>query len=76
MMVIAYNRAIEWRVNVAKKKFTICCNVEKASGYQIFEVLAKDSDEALRIFKSRGGTFVDEEIEITSLGEPEIVESE
>ncbi len=48
--------------------------VEKASGWQEYRVTAESPKEAIKAFQKGEAEFVHEEIEVTSLGEPEILE--
>lgn len=59
-----------------KKKFEIVCDVEKAKGWQCWTVHAFDKNDALRRFNSGDGEFEEEEIEVISLGDPEVTEIE
>ncbi len=57
-----------------KKRWSIVCSVEHASGWQLWEVEAKDAKEALELHKKGKSEFIEEEVEVQSLGEPEISE--
>jgi hypothetical protein len=48
-------------------KYRITVPVKCVSGYQIFDVEAKDEDEAMELFNGGEGEFVDEELEVTDL---------
>ena len=57
-------------------RFRITCAVEKAEGQQTWVVNAKNEKEALGKHEAGRSEFEGEEIEITSLGPPEIEEIE
>lgn len=51
-------------------KFRVTTSVQSAQGNQVWEVEAKDEAEAKKVFDRGEATFVAEEIEVTSIGEP------
>lgn len=53
-------------------RYTIVCSVAAASGWQEYTVDAETEEEALAKFEKKGGTFVDEEVLVDDLGEPEV----
>ncbi len=55
-------------------KWLITVRVEKAEGWQQFTVEAANEKEAARKFKSGEGEFVDQEVEVTKIGEPDVEE--
>lgn len=55
------------------KKYILSTAIENASGIQRWTVDANSPEAALKIFKAHGGEFLDEEIEVTSLCEPEVI---
>lgn len=52
--------------------YRIICDVKSVSGTQQFLVNATDETEARRKFKDGSAEFESEEIEVLSLGDPEI----
>lgn len=58
------------------KTFRFRCAVREAHGWQEFTVHAANAREATLIFKNGGGEFLDEEVEVTALEEPELVGEE
>ncbi len=54
-------------------RYEIQCDVLRARGWQIFSVLAEDEEDALERFANGESAFVDEEIEVTDIGNPEIL---
>lgn len=58
------------------KSFTIACSVNRVQGHQYFIVDAKTRDEAIKKFKAGESKFDYEEIEVTELGEPEVIEDD
>jgi hypothetical protein len=55
------------------KEYFLEVPIKSASGYQSFKVRAISEAEALAKFKSEGGEWTHEDIEVTSLGEPVVV---
>lgn len=55
------------------KLFTLSVPVVHAVGFQVYEIKALDAEDAIQRFKDGGGEYVDEEIEVQSVGEPEII---
>lgn len=55
------------------KKYQIQTVVEAASGTQLWSVVAESEAEALAKFKQGLGEFVEEEVEVTQLGEPHVI---
>lgn len=56
-------------------KYVIRCPIEAARGHQWWEVEASDPKDALAKHEAGKSDFVDEEVEVTGLGKPEIEES-
>ena len=54
------------------KRFTVKIDVESANGWQLFDVMAANEDDAIERFKSGEGDFLEEYIEVTAIGDPEI----
>lgn len=57
-----------------KKKYTVTRPVTSATGNQYWTVEASSEKEAMKLVKEGKGVFLDEELEVTNLGDPEIVE--
>lgn len=54
------------------KKYQIVVPVEQAHGHQIWEVEAESREDALKKYKEGQGEIVADEVEVTSLCEPEL----
>lgn len=52
------------------KTYYITCPIDLAEGNQVFTVKAESEAEALAIFKSSGGEWHSEEVEVVKLGQP------
>lgn len=57
-----------------KKSYLISTNVENASGWQYWRVEATSREEAIELHKKGESEFEWEEVEVTDLGEPEVIE--
>lgn len=57
-----------------KKSYLICTPVVRASGTQHWRVTASSPEEALEKHRRGQSDFEFEEVEVTALGEPEIIE--
>lgn len=55
------------------KRFLIGVDITAAEGTQTFYVDAETEEEALEVFKKKGGEFYCEEICVMDTGSPEIV---
>lgn len=53
-------------------KYMIQVPITSVCGWQLYAVEAKDPEDAVRVFNEDGGKFVEESIDIESLGEPEV----
>jgi len=58
------------------KLYSVQTPVTEARGWQLYEIEASSPEEAIRLVKEGGGTFIEEEIEVVDVGEPEILEEE
>ena len=54
-----------------KGNYIITCSIERASGWQQWEVKASNKADAIRRFKAGEAVFLDESVEVTSLSEPD-----
>ena len=57
------------------KTYTIQVPVLKVQGHQYFTVQAESEQAALDEFSESGGVYYSEEIEVTQLGDPVIIEA-
>ena len=57
------------------KKYIITCQVEETHGFQYWTVEAESEKDALKQHSEGKSAFESEEIEVLSLGEPEISEA-
>ena len=55
------------------KRFLILTSVLNAEGYQTWYVDADTEEEALRKYDEGGGDIYSSEVDVTSLGEPEVM---
>jgi hypothetical protein len=53
-----------------KRRYFFSCEVQQAEGFQEFYVDAKSKEEAEALVNDGGGEFSEEEVLVTSLGEP------
>ena len=53
-------------------EYLVICDVEGASGTQTWAVTAENEEDAVAKYKAGECEFVEEDIEVTSLGEPEV----
>ena len=58
------------------KTYLVSVEVVRVHGFQYFEVCANNEREALEQWHRGEHKFVDEELEVTELGEPDVVSEE
>ena len=58
------------------KKYYVTAEILHATGYQTYSVLANSEEEAIKELNDGGGEWVEEDVEITDLGEWVVCEIE
>jgi len=58
------------------RKFTLTFPVTRCNGVQVWEVEARSAKDAMNEFAHGAAKLIAEEVEVTSVGEPEIQEEE
>ena len=59
-----------------QKRYLIQTPVKRASGWQSWYIVADSPEEALELHKAGYSEYMDEEVEVTALGDPVVVGEE